>query len=202
NSQDPREKDVFDCMVHNLFDEHRFFPKYPPRELSITSVIFGSLIQYQLVGYLTLGIALRYVLTALRNPSDQKMLNFGIQALLQFQTRLPEWPQYCTQLLQIPHLHQSHPEIMQYVATALAENNSGSGESMIVAAAVGDPPTSPAVTATPSAESTSSRVAAETSNRAADSRPVFTALNLDTLLAAEQVGSYFVSKVGSNSVEK
>ena len=66
NSKEKREQDVFACMIHNLFDEYRFFPKYPDKELSITGVLFGSLIQHQLVSFLPLGVALRYVLDALR----------------------------------------------------------------------------------------------------------------------------------------
>ncbi|CAG8484109.1 12575_t:CDS:10 [Ambispora gerdemannii] len=143
NSQNPRENKIFECMVHNLFDEYQFFPKYPQRELTITSIIFGSLIQSQLVGYMAL-VALRYVLSALRNPVDSKMFNFGVQALSQFQSRLPEWPQYCSHLLQIPHLQQSHPEIIQ---------------------------TSPL----------------ESTILPLESKPAFTALNLDTLLAADKV---------------
>ena len=37
------------CMIHNLFDEYRFFAKYPDKELSITAVLFGGLIQRGLV---------------------------------------------------------------------------------------------------------------------------------------------------------
>jgi CCR4-NOT transcription complex subunit 1 len=29
-------------MIHNLFDEYRFFPKYPDKELKITAVLFGG----------------------------------------------------------------------------------------------------------------------------------------------------------------
>jgi CCR4-NOT transcription complex subunit 1 len=36
NSTLGREQEVFACMVHNLFDEYRFFPKYPDRELHTT----------------------------------------------------------------------------------------------------------------------------------------------------------------------
>eukprot|EP01047_Picozoa_sp_COSAG01_P113496 COSAG01_NODE_42204_length_442_cov_1.323615_1_plen_147_part_11 len=58
-SSNPREQDIFKCMIHNLFDEYRFFPKYPDKELHITAILFGSLIQHGLVSSITLGIALR-----------------------------------------------------------------------------------------------------------------------------------------------
>ena len=62
NSANQREQEVFACMIHNLFDEYRFFGRYPDKELMITGILFGSLIQNQLVSYIPLGIALRYVL--------------------------------------------------------------------------------------------------------------------------------------------
>lgn len=49
SSTEQREQEVFACMVHNLFDEYRFFPKYPDKELNITAVLFGQLIHHQLV---------------------------------------------------------------------------------------------------------------------------------------------------------
>ncbi|KAL7323175.1 CCR4-NOT core subunit cdc39, variant 5 [Mucor circinelloides] len=118
-SKEPREQDVFACMIHNLFDEYSFFPKYPDKELSITSILFGSLIQHRLVSYVPLGVALRYVLDALRNPMGSKMFNFGVQALRQFQNRLNEWPQYCSHLLQIPDLVQSQPDLAAFIQTAM-----------------------------------------------------------------------------------
>jgi|EP01046_Picozoa_sp_COSAG06_P016479 hypothetical protein len=57
DSSNPREQDIFKCMIYNLFDEHRFFHKYPDKELKITGTLFGSLIQHGLVS----SIALRYV---------------------------------------------------------------------------------------------------------------------------------------------
>ena len=115
NSKSQREQDVFSCMIHNLFDEYRFFPNYPEKELSLTAILFGSLIQYQLISFVPLGVALRFVLDALRKPVGTKMFKFGLQALLQFQSRLGEWPQYCTHLLQIPQLHEVFPDLVNYI---------------------------------------------------------------------------------------
>ncbi|KAK4519925.1 uncharacterized protein ATC70_010169 [Mucor velutinosus] len=114
-ASDAREQDIFACMIHNLFDEYHFFPKYPDKELAITSILFGSLIQSQLVSYAPLGIALRCVLDALGNAPGSKMYNFGLQALAQFQSRLPEWPQYCAHLLQIPTLQQANPDLIHLI---------------------------------------------------------------------------------------
>ncbi|KAK7350377.1 hypothetical protein VNO77_08930 [Canavalia gladiata] len=120
-----REKLIFECMIANLFEEYRFFPKYPERQLKIAAVLFGSVIKHQLVTHLSLGIALRYVLDALRKPADSKMFLFGSLALEQFVDRLIEWPQYCNHILQISHLRSTHSEIVAFIEQALARISSG-----------------------------------------------------------------------------
>lgn len=125
-SADPREQEIFRCMIHNLFDEYRFFHKYPEKELQVTGRLFGTLIQNQLVTSITLGIALRYVLEALRKDpeqggSNEKMFRFGKISLEQFRSRLNEWPQYCSHLVQIPHLANHCAEL--FVEAQRAVNN-------------------------------------------------------------------------------
>mmetsp|Transcript_518 Transcript_518/g.1826 ORF Transcript_518/g.1826 Transcript_518/m.1826 type:complete len:2264 (-) Transcript_518:4073-10864(-) len=124
-SAQQREQEIFACMVHNLFDEYRFFPKYPDKELRITAILFGSLINHQLVSSVTLGIALRYVLDAIRKPFNSKMFKFGTIALEQFKPRLSEWPQYCNHILQIQQLTQVHPELVDYVRRILESGGTG-----------------------------------------------------------------------------
>ncbi|CAI0393707.1 unnamed protein product [Linum tenue] len=124
-----REQSIFECMIGNLFEEYRFFPKYPERQLRIAAVLFGSVIKHQLVTHLTLGIALRGVLDALRKPPDSKMFVFGTNALEQFVDRLIEWPQYCNHILQISHLRGAHSELVAFIERALARISSGNLES-------------------------------------------------------------------------
>jgi CCR4-NOT transcription complex subunit 1 len=124
SSADKKDQEVFRCMVHNLFDEYRFFHKYPEKELQITGRFFGSLIQHQLVASITLGIALRYVLEALRKDPElgegnDKMFRFGLIALDQFRSRLIEWPQFCSHLIQIPHFSRHSPDLFQEAQKAL-----------------------------------------------------------------------------------
>ncbi|XP_020538535.1 CCR4-NOT transcription complex subunit 1 isoform X2 [Jatropha curcas] len=120
-----REQLIFECMIGNLFEEYRFFPKYPERQLKIAALLFGSVIKHQLVTHLTLGIALRGVLDALRKPPDSKMFVFGTKALEQFVDRLIEWPQYCNHILQISHLRSTHAELVSFIERALARISSG-----------------------------------------------------------------------------
>lgn len=130
-SGDTRENDIFACMIHNLFDEYRFFSKYPTKELRITGILFGKLIQEQLVNSITLGIALRYVLEALRKQeSNTKMFEFGMFALEQFKGRLHEWPQYCSHIVQIPHLKTKYNELVNEIEEAKNEKKVSSAESL------------------------------------------------------------------------
>lgn len=130
-----REREVFNCMLRNLFEEYRFFPQYPDKELHITACLFGGIIEKGLVTYMALGLALRYVLEALRKPFGSKMYYFGIAALDRFKnryalvlfinlllvhlwsfqgvtccfvslTRLKDYPQYCQHLASIAHFAQ------------------------------------------------------------------------------------------------
>jgi len=139
-SGNAQENEIFACMIHNLFDEYRFFSKYPEKELRITGILFGKLIQHQLVSSITLGIALRYVLEALRKPPSHpvtattsnsgKMFRFGMFALEQFKERLHEWPQYCSHIVQIPHLKEGYGALIEEIEGAMTENTNSAGGSV------------------------------------------------------------------------
>ncbi|GAB2271046.1 hypothetical protein Dimus_005896 [Dionaea muscipula] len=130
-SPEKREQLIFECMIANLFEEYKFFSKYPEKQLGLAAILFGSLIKYQLVTHITLGIALRGVLDALRKPADSKMFVFGTRALEQFKSRLDDWPQYCNHILQISHLRGTHPELVTYIEGVLARmSHGGNGASL------------------------------------------------------------------------
>jgi CCR4-NOT transcription complex subunit 1 len=135
SSGNSRENDIFSCMIHNLFDEYRFFSKYPEKELRITGILFGLLIKEQLVSSITLGIALRYVLEALRksptqSPQSGKMFRFGMFALEQFKERLHEWPQYCSHIVQIPHLRDGFSQLVAEIDGAMSCDNISTSSSI------------------------------------------------------------------------
>ncbi|XP_051196211.1 uncharacterized protein [Lolium perenne] len=127
-STNKRELAIFNCMISNLFEEYKFFPKYPDTELKLAAILMGSLIKHQLVAHLGLGIALRNVLDALRKSIDSKMFMFGTAALEQFMDRLIEWPQYCNHILQISHLRGTHAELVSAIERALAKISSSQNE--------------------------------------------------------------------------
>ena len=137
-----RERDVCLCMIHNLFDEYRFFHKYPVRELQITGLLFGALISHKLVSGFTLGIALRFVLEALRkspdsNQASSKMFSFGLWAIQQFKQRIASWPQYAMLILHIPHIQQAQPELANFLQQVIMSQNTP--EAAAAAAANGEP---------------------------------------------------------------
>jgi len=110
-----KERDVFLCMLRNLFEEYRFFPQYPEKELHTTACLFGGIIEQGLVTYMALGIALRYVLEALRKPPGSKMYMFGTTALDRFKTRLKDYPHYCQHLASIPHYKDFPSHLVEYI---------------------------------------------------------------------------------------
>jgi CCR4-NOT transcription complex subunit 1 len=36
-----REQAIFNCMISNLFEEYKFFTKYPDKQLKLAAVLFG-----------------------------------------------------------------------------------------------------------------------------------------------------------------
>lgn len=120
-SDQPRDHEIFACMLHSLFDEYQFVKGYPPRELAMTGLLFGSIISCKLVENTPLHVATRYVLDALASPPDSPLFQFGINALNIFQGRLVDFPHMCNALLQIPHLHETHPTLITVIRNALRE---------------------------------------------------------------------------------
>lgn len=119
---------VFACMVHNLFDEYRFFPNYPDLELDTTAALFGALLHHQLLTNITLGMALRHVLQALAQSPNSKMFRFGLGAIRQFQPELNLWPKFCEHALAIPHLKAADPALFVHMEKVVAAaGSSGSG---------------------------------------------------------------------------
>lgn len=115
-SQIKRERDVHHCMLRNLLEEYKFFPQYPDKELQITAQLFGGMIEKNLVDtYVTLGLALKCVLDALRKAEGTKMYYFGATALDRFKSKLCQYQKYCEYIRSIPHFNQFPPHLIKYV---------------------------------------------------------------------------------------
>ncbi|XP_031355964.1 CCR4-NOT transcription complex subunit 1 [Photinus pyralis] len=119
-SASKREREVFNCMLRNLFEEYRFFPQYPDKELHITAQLFGGIIERGLVSnYMALGLALRCVLDALRKQEGSKMYHFGVAALDRFKSRLKDYHKYCEHVRAIPHFNEFPPHLIDYIEYGL-----------------------------------------------------------------------------------
>ncbi|KAG6897848.1 hypothetical protein C0992_010336 [Termitomyces sp. T32_za158] len=123
-SVNTHDHEIFSCMLHFLFDEYKFFQSYyPARELAMTGYLFGSLIQNQLLENIPFGIAIRYILDALNCPPETNLFKFGLQALGQFESRLPEWQPMCAALLDIPQLAEMRPDLIASISRALTNSS-------------------------------------------------------------------------------
>ncbi|KAI9268782.1 hypothetical protein BY458DRAFT_475511 [Sporodiniella umbellata] len=117
-SRSLRDRQLFICMIHTLFDEYPFFSKYPEKELNITSVLFGQLVQQDVLADTILEKALALILESLNIPINTKLVTFGIHALNQFEYRLSELPQFCVKVLQLPYFVKSQPRLTSVIAAS------------------------------------------------------------------------------------
>lgn len=185
-----REREVFNCMLRNLFEEYRFFPQYPEKELHITAQLFGGIIERGLVtSYMTLGLALRFVLEALRKPEGSKMYFFGIAALDRFKTRLKDYHKYCEHVRAIPHFNEFPPHLREYVEYGLQSMEPPSAPQGPVLPATLAAMLGPAsaqgfksTSATPTAPKASTAAVASLGSRPS----IANATNIDTLLVATE----------------
>ena len=105
NSKDPGEQDLFACMVHGLLDEYHCYHEYPIEALTKTAVMFGGIINFNLISGVPLKVALGMILDAVRDhPPDASMFKFGHEALEQLIDRLHEWAGFCSLLVEMDKL--------------------------------------------------------------------------------------------------
>ncbi|KAL8805792.1 MAG: hypothetical protein Q9182_001704, partial [Xanthomendoza sp. 2 TL-2023] len=118
-SDDPAKTDLFACMVHGLFDEFSCFSDYPDEPLATTAVLFGGIISSHLISGVALRVGQKMILEAVRDyKPEHSMYKFGLQALLQMQRVLEEWPSYCEELVAIPAMHNTdvHPRLLEILS--------------------------------------------------------------------------------------
>ena len=114
SSDNVQDRDFFACMLHYLFDEYRFLKnEYPQKAVEESGTLLGCIIGYDLVSYIPLGIALRYILEALQENTDSKMFQFGVKALAKFYTRVNQWPSYRSQILNLQHVSDAYPDLIE-----------------------------------------------------------------------------------------
>jgi CCR4-NOT transcription complex subunit 1 len=120
-SEDEVDREVFSWCLHSLFDEYKFITNYPPKELAMTSVLFGGIIDARLVKDIPAFVATRYVLDACKANVGEPTHNFGVYALGALRNSLVDFPGLCRSLLDIPVLHDSQPGLINDITAALLE---------------------------------------------------------------------------------
>lgn len=74
-------QEVFQNGIKNLFEEYRFYPQYPERELLLTAQLFGGLFERGLFQSQALVAAFRVILEGLKKPIGSNLWSFAITAL-------------------------------------------------------------------------------------------------------------------------
>jgi len=120
-ADDDRDHEIFACALHSLFDEYKFVKAYPPKELTMTGILFGAIIDFRLVKETPAFVATRYVLDACKTAPHEALYQFGINALSVLRASLVDFPGLCRSLLEIPALHESHPVLINDIVSALAD---------------------------------------------------------------------------------
>ena len=115
------QNNVYLCMVQNLFDEFRYFERYPAKELRITADLFGGIVAHNVLAPNRLAHALKFVLQNLHKPPHQNLQDFAVWALGKFMHRLPDWPQYCTLLHRVPNIEDMVEGIGKHLKSSMQQ---------------------------------------------------------------------------------
>lgn len=107
-SENPTDQDLFAGMLHGLFDEYNCFGEYPNEALATTAVLFGGLIQYNVLSGVAEHAAIYMIFEAVSEygPEDP-MYKFGLQAMVHLLGRIKEWPHLAERILQTPSLRNT-----------------------------------------------------------------------------------------------
>lgn len=117
-SEETRDQYVFSCITHAILAECVFFKDYPLEALATTSVLFGSMVLFNIFSGFILDVALRKILIFATEGPESKMFKFAIQAVYAFRMRLGDFTQFCKDFLkEVPGL-QSQTQVYQFIFDA------------------------------------------------------------------------------------
>lgn len=177
SSDDLHDQDVFVCMIHSLIDEYRFFSEYPLSALASTSLLFGALLQRDLIQGTTLSVALSFIWESCNQPQDLHMFKFAVQSLYNFKLRLHEYPKYCRHLLtcQLLSAHKRMYAIVQDASNGIpCDNTPGTSKDL----PAGDPAPHPVYNSISAVKRTVGHVTQEHPREADSDRLLFFVNNM------------------------
>ncbi len=114
-SEVKREQEIYACMLHSLFDEYRFFHKYPHKYLERIAMLFGSILSNRIIDGMLQDIALKFVLEAFKR--ENKRQKFSIIAIKRFFNMLPEFKDFFQEVYNLRHLLQNDPDMKKDIET-------------------------------------------------------------------------------------
>ena len=102
------DQDLFAGMLHVLFEEYNCFGEYPNEALATTAVLFGGLVQFNVLSAVAEHAAIHMIFEAVSEygPEDP-MYKFGLQAMMHLRSRLKEFPHLAERILHIPTLRNT-----------------------------------------------------------------------------------------------
>lgn len=119
SSSNRTEREIYACMVQNLFDEWKFFPKYPKKELSMTARLFGKIIsEKKIIDGVVTDIGLKCIVEGLKR--EGKMFDFAITALEECKESI-EHETGLKNILTCKQLQEKKPELYDYIAKRYKE---------------------------------------------------------------------------------
>lgn len=113
SSQNPTERETYACMVQNLFDEWKFFPKYPKKELWMTARLFGKIIsEKKIIDGVVTDIGLKCIVEGLKR--EGKMFDFAITALEECKDSIDN-ETGLKNILTCKQLQEKKPELYEFI---------------------------------------------------------------------------------------
>ena len=106
------ERQIHDCLVRNLFEEFKFFPNYPEKELETVAVFVGQIVAADILHPTSQSTALSFILEAMKKPTSSRLFQFAQIALVHFYRRIPEWAQFMESLTRSPN-YEHLPELVR-----------------------------------------------------------------------------------------
>ncbi|GMT18863.1 hypothetical protein PFISCL1PPCAC_10160 [Pristionchus fissidentatus] len=118
-SNQPKDKQVLQCVVKNLFEEYRFFKEYPERELKITAEVYGGIIRENIISNLHFATAVRKMVESLQAEINSMLWLFGIVALNTCKAKLYNYPKVCLMISGHDNFHRMPEQLKAYVTAGL-----------------------------------------------------------------------------------